>query len=99
MSLPHKVSPPTRTLLGPGPSPVHPRVLQSLSLPVIGHLDPAFLKIMDESMEMLREVFQTKNRLALPMSGTGSAGMETCFANLIEPGDDVLIGVNGVFGT
>jgi alanine-glyoxylate transaminase/serine-glyoxylate transaminase/serine-pyruvate transaminase len=74
-------------------------VLQSLSLPVIGHLDPAFLKIMDESMEMLREVFQTKNRLALPMSGTGSAGMETCFANLIEPGDDVLIGVNGVFGT
>jgi alanine-glyoxylate transaminase/serine-glyoxylate transaminase/serine-pyruvate transaminase len=99
MSLPPKVSPPARTLLGPGPSPVHPRVLQSLSLPVIGHLDPAFLKIMDESMEMLREVFQTKNRLALPMSGTGSAGMETCFANLIEPGDDVLIGVNGVFGT
>src|ERR671918_592578 len=99
MSLPHKISPPARTLLGPGPSPVHPRVLQSLSLPVIGHLDPAFLKIMDESMEMLREVFQTKNRLALPMSGTGSAGMETCFANLIEPGDDVLIGVNGVFGT
>ena len=58
-----------------------------------------FLKIMDESMAMLRELFQTKNRLALPMSGTGSAGMETCFANLIEPGDPVLIGVNGVFGT
>jgi alanine-glyoxylate transaminase/serine-glyoxylate transaminase/serine-pyruvate transaminase len=78
---------------------VNPRVLQSLSLPVIGHLDPVFLKIMDETMAMLRELFQTKNRLALPMSGTGSAGMETCFANLIEPGDPVLIGVNGVFGT
>jgi alanine-glyoxylate transaminase/serine-glyoxylate transaminase/serine-pyruvate transaminase len=73
-------------------------VLQCLSLPVIGHLDPAFLKIMDESMAMLRELFQTRNRLALPMSGTGSAGMETCFVNLIEPGDAVLIGVNGVFG-
>jgi alanine-glyoxylate transaminase/serine-glyoxylate transaminase/serine-pyruvate transaminase len=93
------LNPPNRTLLGPGPSPVDPRVLRALSLPVIGHLDPAFLKIMDETMGMLREVFQTKNRLALPMSGTGSAGMETCFVNLIEPGDDVLIGVNGVFGT
>jgi alanine-glyoxylate transaminase/serine-glyoxylate transaminase/serine-pyruvate transaminase len=94
-----KLNPPLRTLLGPGPSPVNPRVLHSLALPVIGHLDPEFLKIMDESMAMLRELFQTKNRLALPMSGTGSAGMETCFANLIEPGDAVLIGVNGVFGT
>ena len=93
------LNPPRRTLLGPGPSPVNPRVFQALSLPVLGHLDPAFLKIMDESMAMLREVFQTKNRLALPMSGTGSAGMETCFVNLIEPGDTVLIGVNGVFGT
>src|SRR6266478_7173529 len=99
MAVAPKVSPPLRTLLGPGPSPVNPRVLQSLSLPVVGHLDPAFLKIMDESMAMLRELFQTKNRLALPMSGTGSAGMETCFVNLIEPGDAVLIGVNGVFGT
>jgi alanine-glyoxylate transaminase/serine-glyoxylate transaminase/serine-pyruvate transaminase len=94
-----KVNPPLRTLLGPGPSPVNPRVLESLSLPVIGHLDPAFLKIMDESMAMLREVFQTQNRLALPMSGTGSAGMETCFVNLLERGDAALIGVNGVFGT
>ena len=99
MEIAPKINPPLRTLLGPGPSPVNPRVLQSLSLPVIGHLDPVFLKIMDESMAMLRELFQTKNRLALPMSGTGSAGMETCFANLIEPGDPVLIGVNGVFGT
>jgi alanine-glyoxylate transaminase / serine-glyoxylate transaminase / serine-pyruvate transaminase len=94
-----KANPPIRTLLGPGPSPVHPRVLEALSLPVVGHLDPKFLEIMDQSMAMLREVFQTKNRLALPMSGTGSAGMETCFVNLIEPGDHVLIGVNGVFGT
>src|SRR6478672_509623 len=94
-----KANPPIRTLLGPGPSPVNPRVLQALSLPVVGHLDPAFLKIMDESMAMLRELFQTKNRLALPMSGTGSAGMETCFVNLLEAGDAVLIGVNGVFGT
>jgi alanine-glyoxylate transaminase/serine-glyoxylate transaminase/serine-pyruvate transaminase len=78
---------------------VNPRVLQALSLPVIGHLDPAFLKIMDETMAMLRDLFQTKNRLALPMSGTGSAGMETCFVNLVEPGDAVLVGVNGVFGT
>src|ERR687891_1491496 len=99
MSAAPKANPPVRTLLGPGPSPVNPRVLQALSLPVVGHLDPKFLEIMDQSMAMLREVFQTKNRLALPMSGTGSAGMETCFVNVIEPGDSVLIGVNGVFGT
>jgi alanine-glyoxylate transaminase/serine-glyoxylate transaminase/serine-pyruvate transaminase len=99
MSVAPKANPPIRTLLGPGPSAVHPRVLQALSLPVIGHLDPKFLEIMDQSMAMLREIFQTKNRLALPMSGTGSAGMETSFVNLVEPGDAVLIGVNGVFGT
>ena len=99
MSVAPKVNPPIRTLLGPGPSSVNPRVLQALSLPVVGHLDPKFLEIMDQSMAMLREIFQTKNRLALPMSGTGSAGMEACFVNLIEPGDAVLIGVNGVFGT
>lgn len=94
-----RANPPIRTLLGPGPSPVNQRVLDALALPVVGHLDPKFLEIMDQSMAMLREVFQTKNRLALPMSGTGSAGMETCFVNLIEPSDAVLIGVNGVFGT
>jgi len=99
MSAAPKANPPIRTLLGPGPSPVHPRVLEALALPVVGHLDPKFLEIMDQSMAMLREVFQTKNRLALPMSGTGSGGMETCFVNLVEPGDAVLIGVNGVFGT
>lgn len=94
-----KANPPIRILLGPGPSPVHPRVLEAMALPVVGHLDPKFLEIMDQNMAMLREVFQTNNRLALPMSGTGSAGMETCFVNLVEPGDNVLIGVNGVFGT
>ena len=94
-----KANPPIRTLLGPGPSPVSPRVLAALALPVVGHLDPKFLEIMDQSMAMLRELFQTKNRLALPMSGTGSAGMEICFVNLIEPGERVVIGVNGVFGT
>src|SRR5918996_6440321 len=99
MSAAPKANPPVRTLLGPGPSPVSPRVLQALSLPVVGHLDPKFLDLMDQITAMLREVFQTKNRLALPMSGTGSAGMETCFVNLVEPGDAVLIGVNGVFGT
>jgi len=99
MSAAPKANPPIRILLGPGPSPVSSRVLQALSLPVVGHLDPKFLEIMDQSMAMLREVFQTQNRLALPMSGTGSAGMETCFVNLLEPGDTVLIGVNGVFGT
>ena len=99
MSAAPKANPPIRTLLGPGPSPVSPRVLQALSLPVLGHLDPKFLEIMDQTMAMLREVFQTKNRLALPMSATGSAGMETCFVNLIEAGDAALIGVNGVFGT
>ncbi len=99
MSAAPRANPPLRTLLGPGPSPVGQRVLDALSLPVVGHLDPKFLEIMDQSMAMLRELFQTKNRLALPMSGTGSAGMETCFVNLLEPDDSVLIGVNGVFGT
>jgi len=99
MSAAPKANPPIRTLLGPGPSPVSQRVLDALSLPVVGHLDPKFLEIMDQNMAMLREVFQTANRVALPMSGTGSAGMETCFVNLLEPGDSVLIGVNGVFGT
>lgn len=98
MSLTPQINPPARLLLGAGPSPVHPRVLHIMSMPVVGHLDPAFLKIMDESMAMLRQVFQTENPLTVPMSGTGSAGMETCFVNLIEPGDPVLIGVNGIFG-
>jgi len=93
------LDPPQRVLLGPGPSETAPSVLQALAKPTLGHLDPAFLKVMDEVRAMLREVFRTKNELAFPMSGTGSAGMETCLANLVEPGDEVLIGVNGVFGT
>jgi len=89
---------PQRTLLGPGPSDVDPRVLAALARPTIGHLDPAFLRIMDEIREQLRDVFGTKNAATMPMSGTGSAGMETCIVNLVEPGDKVLVGVNGVFG-
>jgi len=88
-----------RLLLGPGPSEVHPRVLAALGRPTIGHLDPAFLGQLDEVQDELRRVFRTQNRLTLPISGTGSAGMEACLANLIEDGDDVVVGVNGVFGT
>jgi alanine-glyoxylate transaminase/serine-glyoxylate transaminase/serine-pyruvate transaminase len=84
--------------LGPGPSDVHPRVLEALSLPVIGHLDPRFLEIMEEIQRMLRYTFQTENRLTIPVSGTGSAGMETAIANFVEPGDAVLICVSGYFG-
>lgn len=85
-------------LMGPGPSCVPPQVYQALSRPTLGHLDPYFLKIMDETRDMLRQVIKTQNVLTIPMSGTGSAGMEACFVNLIEPGDKVLILINGVFG-
>ncbi|NQT93438.1 MAG: alanine--glyoxylate aminotransferase family protein, partial [Lentisphaerae bacterium] len=85
--------------MGPGPSDVSARVLQALSAPCIGHLDPYFLQLMDETQQLLRYVFQTENALTIPVSGTGSAGMETCFVNLIEPGDEVVVCVNGVFGT
>jgi len=87
-----------RLLLGPGPSNTPPRVLQALARPTLGHLDPAFLEIMDGILGKLRRVFQTKNEQTIPMSGTGSAGMETVFVNLVEPGDKVLVCVNGVFG-
>ncbi len=93
-----KLSPPERILMGPGPSNVSGAVYEALSTPIIGHLDPDFLAMMDETGEMLRAVFQTRNRLTIPMSGTGSSGMETAFVNTIDPGDTVLIGVNGVFG-
>ncbi len=92
------LNPTPRVLMGPGPSNVPPRVLQAMALPCIGHLDPDFLRIMDELQKMLRRLFQTRNRLTIPISGTGSAGMETCLVNLIEPGDRCVIGVNGVFG-
>jgi len=87
-----------RVLMGPGPSEVPARVLEALSRPTIGHLDPVFLELLDETQAMLRQVFGTKNALTLPMSATGSAGMETCFVNLLEPGDHALICTHGVFG-
>ena len=93
-----QISPPLRILMGPGPSEVHPSVLAALSAPIVGHLDPYFLKIMDEVQSMLRQVFQTTNHMTMAISGTGSAGMETCVVNLIEPGDRMIVGVNGVFG-
>ena len=91
-------NPPVRTLMGPGPSDVHPRVLAALSRPTIGHLDPKFIEMMDEVKSLLQYAFQTKNELTMPVSAPGSAGMETCFVNLMEPGDKVIVCVNGVFG-
>ena len=87
-----------RILLGPGPSMVSPRVLRAMATPLVGHLDPEFIALMKEIQALLRYVFQTENRLTIPISGTGSAGMEASMANFIEPGDDVLIAVNGYFG-
>ena len=92
------VFPAERILLGPGPSPVPSRVLRALGAPTLGHLDPQYLAIMDETCEMLRQVFRTKNALTFPVSGTGMAGMECIAVNLIEPGDEVIVCVNGVFG-
>jgi alanine-glyoxylate transaminase/serine-glyoxylate transaminase/serine-pyruvate transaminase len=89
---------PERILLGPGPSMVPPRVLNAMAYPLLGHLDPKFLDLMKEVQDLLRYVFQTKNTMTLPISGTGSAGMECAIANLLEPGDDILVGVNGYFG-
>jgi len=88
---------PHRLLLGPGPSAVHPRVLRTMSTALIGYLDPEWLTLMDEEQALLRSVFQTKNNLTFPISGTGSAGMETAFCNFVEPGDTVVIGCNGYF--
>ena len=90
--------PAERILLGPGPSPVSQRVLRAMSAPTLGHLDPQYLAILDETCEMLRQVFQTKNLLTFPVSGTGMAGMECIAVNLIEPGDELIVCVNGVFG-
>ncbi len=90
--------PPQRTLMGPGPSDVSPRVLEALGRPTIGHLDPAFVGMMDEVKALLQYAFQTRNALTMPVSAPGSAGMETCFTNLVEPGDKVVICQNGVFG-
>jgi alanine-glyoxylate transaminase/serine-glyoxylate transaminase/serine-pyruvate transaminase len=89
---------PWRLLLGSGPSPVPERVLQALAQPTIGHMDPAFAEVMGETIGLLREAFQTENEATLPISGTGSAGMEALVANFIDPGDRVVCGVNGLFG-
>ena len=91
-------NPPLRVLMGPGPSDVHPRVLAAMARPTIGHLDPAFQALMEDLKDLLRYAFRTKNRLTMPASGPGSVGMETCFVNLLEPGDTVIVCQNGVFG-
>ena len=93
-----ELNPDLRLLLGPGPSPVHPRVLKAMSSHVIGHLDPYFLKVMDDCQSMLRELFNTKNQVTFPVSGTGSAAMEASICNVIEEGDKAVICINGVFG-
>src|SRR5436190_10815798 len=93
-----QTNPAERILMGPGPSTVPLRILRAMSAPTLGHLDPQYLAIMDETCEMLRQVFRTKNALTFPVSGTGMAGMECTAVNLIEPGDEVIVGVNGVFG-
>src|SRR3954452_24068185 len=97
-TLPPTVTPPVRILLGPGPSDIHPRVLAALARPTVGHMDPYYLQIMDELQSMLQQVFQTKNRLTMAISGTGSAGQEATVLNLAQPGERVLVCVNGVFG-
>lgn len=93
-----ELNPPRRLLMGPGPSDVHPRVLRAMTTPLLGHLDPEFLALMNETKDLLKVVYQTDNKLTIPMSGTGSAGMETVFVNLVEKGDKVIVGVNGLFG-
>ena len=91
------LNPPYRVLLGPGPSNVHPRVQQAMAAPIVGHLDPYFSNLMDDTVELLRTLFRTENSLTFPISGTGSAGMEAGFCNFLEPGDVAVIGVNGLF--
>ena len=90
--------PPDRILLGPGPSEVHPAVRSAMAAPLLGHLDPDFTPLLDKIAGQLRTVFRTSNRVTFPVSGTGSAGLEAVIVNLVEPGDDVVVGVNGMFG-
>jgi len=94
----YKFNPPKRILMGPGPSDVHPKVLKAMATPLIGHLDPEFVMMMDEVKAMVQQTFLTKNKLTFVVSAPGSAGMETCLVNLLEPGDECIICVNGVFG-
>jgi alanine-glyoxylate transaminase/serine-glyoxylate transaminase/serine-pyruvate transaminase len=93
-----QINPAERILMGPGPSSVPARVLRAMSAPTLGHLDPQYLAIMDEACEFLRQIFRTKNALTFPVSGTGMAGMECIATNLLEPGDEAIVCVNGVFG-
>ncbi len=93
-----ELNPPERLLLGPGPANIPPRVHRAFAAPLLGHLDPAFLGIMDETVDLLRQVFQTQNKLTIPISGTGSAGMEAAVCNALEPGDAIVVGINGYFG-
>src|SRR2546423_10540226 len=93
-----RFDPPKRILLGPGPSPVDDRVLSAMAAPVLGHLDPLFLQCMDDVQSLLRYVFETENRVTVPISATGSAGMEAALVNVIEPNDEVVVCINGVFG-
>ena len=93
-----ELNPPARLLMGPGPSNPDPRVLRAMTAPMVGHLDPVFLGIMDENMTWLRQIYQTNNHHTVPMSATGSAGIETMMVNLLEPGDDVIVGIIGYFG-
>ncbi|MFC7215545.1 pyridoxal-phosphate-dependent aminotransferase family protein [Saliphagus sp. GCM10025334] len=93
-----ELTPPTRTLMGPGPSDVHPRVLRAMSTPLVGHLDPSFIEIMNEVQELLRYAFRTDNQWTIPVSGTGSASMEAAIGNVVEPGDTMLVPTNGYFG-
>ncbi len=90
--------PPQRILMGPGPSDVHPRVLGAMARPTVGHLDPSFVRMMEELKDLLRYAFQTRNEVTFAVSGPGSAGMEMCLVNLVEPGDEVVVCRNGVFG-
>jgi len=99
MTSPGQLNPSPRLLLGPGPSDVHPRVLAAMTTPLLGHLDPQFLQIMDETQSLLRQVYRTSNTLTFPIAATGMAGMEACLVNLLEPGDKMIVCVNGFFGT
>ena len=93
-----ELQPSTRLLLGPGPSSVHPRVLQAMTLPVMGHLDPDFFQVMNDIGDMLREVYHTSNVMTMPVSATGTGAMETACANILEPGDTMVVCRNGYFG-
>src|SRR5882724_6751006 len=94
-----ELRPPVRVLMGPGPSDTHPRVLEALAKGTVGHLDPYYLEVMNGLQQMLRDLFRTKNQMTFAVSGTGSAGMEATVVNLIEPGDSMIVCVNGVFGS